>query len=533
MLEFSLALALVQNQPLPKIAEITAATGSVEIVGPKGAARKPARFGSRWKNAEVRDEDRIKTGPGAQAVILFPDASKFTVKEKSEIQILQKALPKPTAQGNTVGRRIKVLLGELVSDIAPSEDVNTVFESPAGCASVRGTRLTLRADDASLTLSVRDGLVRFFDSEHATRFDVTRDQRIRAVRGSLVFEIQEDAGRSVQGRIGSKDVEATQGDRFKVVDRGDSVSVEIQTGPLKVDGKEGSDNFETHKGTGVNDENGGFDPAGGTAGGLPEGPEGPQDEGSSDLKTPGNDGLDDKTSDVASSTIGGASNFEGTIGEEWIQLSWILGESRFHAMKDPLFITDPMQFHLSHAINGVFQGVSLAIIPNQGLGGYFGFLDSYSNELWHAANDGSPDAAGRYEAFFKARTDFLGAAGLVADQVAAGAPPKFHDFWHAKLEDQHVRWHIDNDSLADPWFTNTHAEFHSYRAEIHDALHAMPPHDFLHFQIDLAHKTWHDEMLLSEACFDFDTPGLCKDAHDLFHHLLDKAHGLNHSIFGF
>lgn len=251
---------------LPKIAEIQSVTGQVEIVNPKGEVRKPARFGTRLKNAEIRDEDKVKTGAGAQAVIVFPDASKFTLKEKSEMQVLQKLLPKASAEGQTVGRRLKVLFGELISEIAPNREINTVFETPAGSAAVRGTRLRLSTGGASMTLAVLDGTVRYFHKDYAARFDVTRDQRLRATQGSLIVEIEEDGGNPVTGGVGAKGVTLKKTQRIIIKDKAGNLDVTF-------DGPESPEGFTTPKGDGSASEDAGFDPNAETGPPMGEGPE--------------------------------------------------------------------------------------------------------------------------------------------------------------------------------------------------------------------------------------------------------------------
>lgn len=240
-----LLLTLQDAQPLPKIAELSAVSGSVEIVSAAGASRRPARFGTRLRNAEIRDEDRVKTGEGSQAVILFPDASKLTVKEKSEVQILQKTLPKPTPEGNTVGRRIKILFGELTSEVIPNKDVRTDFDMQiAGSAAVRGTLVGIVVSGGSATLAVSDGTVRFLNGKYATYLDVVSDQRIRFTEGSLIIEVLEDGGQDVVGQTGSRRISLNRGNRLKLDEIPGGGRLTIENGPIKVDGDETTASYD-------------------------------------------------------------------------------------------------------------------------------------------------------------------------------------------------------------------------------------------------------------------------------------------------
>lgn len=260
MIALLLCWTLQDEAPLPKIAEITSASGTVEVVDRKGGVRRPAKFGTRWRNAEVRDEDRIRTGAGAQAEILFPDATRFTVKEKSEVQILQKELPKPTPEGNTVGRRIRVLFGELVGDVIPNREIRNDFEFPAGSAAVRGTRLAIRSGGASTVVETTDGLVRFFNVKYDVTLDVAAGQSARFTEGSLILEGVDDGGGALAGHAGGRAIALTRGDRLVVTDRGATVHGSVDAGPIGLDGGEFSGEFDAAKTGGAAAEEGGFDP---------------------------------------------------------------------------------------------------------------------------------------------------------------------------------------------------------------------------------------------------------------------------------
>lgn len=265
-----LALLFLQDeQPLPKIAEVSAAGGTVEIVNPKGAVRKPVKFGTRWKNAEIRDEDRVKTAQGSQAVILFPDASKFTLKENSEIQILQKTLPKPTAEGNTVGRRIRVFVGEFVSDVIPNKEIRTDFEMPTGSAAVRGTSLRLTVAAGSATLTTSEGTVRFSNGKYSVRIDVGAGQAIRVTEGSVKIDVLEDGGRPLDARIGDRPVTFTADDRVVVDLAGANVSIDVQQGTIGVNGTETSEDQTCAPDAAIGEDAANFDPTADTAAPMP------------------------------------------------------------------------------------------------------------------------------------------------------------------------------------------------------------------------------------------------------------------------
>ena len=98
--------ALIQipdrSQTGPHVADVRAFKGAVTLDGAASGPRAPQRFGCRIRNKSIFDEDQVSTAAGATCTTVFPDSTTVTLQPNSQVQILQKHLTKPTAEGANV-----------------------------------------------------------------------------------------------------------------------------------------------------------------------------------------------------------------------------------------------------------------------------------------------------------------------------------------------------------------------------------------------------------------------------------------------
>lgn len=171
VLLFSTSMALGQEQVQPKISELEQFSGDVFLcegmtdaqaqnpqfdpgLPPPGVnCRKATKMGRRIKNGDIRNCDYVVTKAASTTTIVFPDRSRFEVKENTRVQYKANALPRPTPEGWTIGRRIRTWFGRVVDLVVPSQYKND-FETPSGSSADRGTVLSTGTDPATAVDSV-------------------------------------------------------------------------------------------------------------------------------------------------------------------------------------------------------------------------------------------------------------------------------------------------------------------------------------------------------------------------------------------
>lgn len=515
----------LQDGPAPKIADLSSATGDVAIVDAKGGSRTPKRFGTRLKNAEIRDEDRIKTGAGAQAVVIFPDASKFTLKENSEIQVLQKTLPKPTPEGNTVGRRIKILVGDLVSEVMQSKDIRTDFETPAGSAAVRGTALRLVVDGArkSLQVSVEEGTVRFLSGEYSTRLDMPAGARVVFTRGSL--DIVVETG-SVAGAIGDQGVQMNAGDHVVVDTAATGITCDIRDGIIDVKDAAGQyqptqTDFPAATDPATTTEAATFDPNAATF--APFMPPPPDDL----LREPIFDRppTDVPIEDTASTS--GTTGILSPLAENALHIGLLAFDISFHTHFDNPFNYMPRDnivfaaHDLGHTqgLEAAFQRVAMDVRD-----GFYGGL-SQINPLLQPGRE--QDFHGSQFGFGALKDDLRVHAG----QIQSGILDP-HLLGHILIDFHHATFHQDIVVLPPINYNSAHNGFHNTNGPIdrlHNSLHGLPFHNFLHDYIGEMHGAWHGSTGLPFVI----PPGdPAFGAHLHFHERIDEMHDTVHKLTG-
>lgn len=150
--------------------QVVTVEGPVTVSGVDGSASKPLATG-----LTVQDGQRIVTGPGGRAVLLFDNGSIFTVEEKTTFDIqqftiapfdIQKVdytkIKKEPSKSNT---KVKVGKGTVLADVRKlNRSSNMDIATPVGVAGIRGTRVkttvTQNADGSfSVNFAVPEGSV--------------------------------------------------------------------------------------------------------------------------------------------------------------------------------------------------------------------------------------------------------------------------------------------------------------------------------------------------------------------------------------
>ena len=78
--------------------------------------------------------------------LVFSDGTRVDLKENTRLTIKQVDLSQLFAEGKSdkpIGRTIKLLAGDIFSEIAKNPEIATEFETPSGVAAVKGTRISL------------------------------------------------------------------------------------------------------------------------------------------------------------------------------------------------------------------------------------------------------------------------------------------------------------------------------------------------------------------------------------------------------
>jgi hypothetical protein len=162
----------------------------------------------------------------------FADGSEIDVREKTEIVVEQRRLQRPTAEGKTIGRRIRVLTGRIISDIRPSGEVLTELLTPAGTAAIRGTRIEIvaRRDDAEVALE--EGRTEFTFAYGQARWTLDAGDRGRfgfAGRDDRYFvEVLE--GDEVPGVVGTTPMRCMPGCHMELRMRRDGIEARLRRG---------------------------------------------------------------------------------------------------------------------------------------------------------------------------------------------------------------------------------------------------------------------------------------------------------------
>ena len=152
------AIAAAQD----RVASLSAVSGEVVITRAEdGSIDMPRQIGPRVRFGSVFAGDVVSTKMGASATMLFGDGTTVELRESTELTVREADFSALMARGDKdkpTGRIVKVLIGEIWSNVVPNPQVATEFETPAGVAAIKGTTLTIGVDGAgNVTFSCSSG----------------------------------------------------------------------------------------------------------------------------------------------------------------------------------------------------------------------------------------------------------------------------------------------------------------------------------------------------------------------------------------
>ena len=538
----------------PRIADIRSFKGTVTISGPRSGSRSPRRIGRRIRNRSIFDEDKITTGKDGTCTVVFPDSSTVTLKPGSEIQVLQKKLKKPTAEGKTIGRRIRLLVGSIATKALPNRTIQTDYETPAGTASVRGTLVTITFDQTTgaATLTVGDGSVKYFNAGTQTLMNLTTGQSVRFSlnpgTGGFTADILANAGTAVTGQIGATEVRFSAEGVIKVEVRDGKVYATAEGGTLEVKGESGGwdaeTEFEGELDPDLGDDS--FDPNGAPAG-----------DPSFGALSPGGGTLDFTGEGSIENPPVNAAEGPGTTLDD---------DDEFTQLQEDIYVTGRLSIDLivaahddaGHINGGTYldefakdQDDSDADLDRVKTGTPIKTLaDEFIEEAhddWHGTvpgeegesandssnHDGFHDGNAGFEPDVWSHEQFSTDIKKVAEDADAGTVDT-HDLGHVVTGALHEDRHIIKESQSNYSSSSDHNFLHDDVETLHDNLHSSNLHNFIHSYTDITHDRWHSSFELNGACGevpDF-TSGVCKTAHDNFHTRLDSFHDHAHGAFG-
>ncbi len=156
LLLFAGTLALIALPAIAeeRVAQLNKVAGTVEITrAASGQVDQARQMGPRVRGGSVFAGDVIATSAGAAATLVFSDGTLVNLEENTRLTVKTVDLSKLFAEGKTdkpIGRTIKLLAGDIYSEIAKNPEIATEFETPSGVAAVKGTIITLSVSpDAS------------------------------------------------------------------------------------------------------------------------------------------------------------------------------------------------------------------------------------------------------------------------------------------------------------------------------------------------------------------------------------------------
>lgn len=524
-----------------KIADIKSFTGGVSVAGVDGQSRQPAKVGRRFRNTSLFDEDRVETQPGAECEVLFPDDSTVTLKENSQIQILQKQLPSANPDGKTIGRRIRLLVGEMVTDVVPNKNIQTDFETPSGTAAVRGTAGTISVNPATgaVTITVTEGTFHFYNSSGQVLFSLQAGQ-------SAQFSIAADGGLSVMalgtpitGQIGDTNVRLDGDGHVEVDVRDGRVHANPLGGDVEFEGEGGvwtdlNEDFQCDMDPAIGDN---FDPTADPFFELMfEDPLFAEmffeedlfffnefEFNANDIGTQVDEEFEQDLLHPSFHAILEASRLIVHIHDDMFFLPW-----------DPGAPDGAGMFNDMDAESAFHAGVPLDAVVDLAL--------THIHDGWHAGIGSDPSVPpSRHDLFHDDPVDPFGFDDLDADlrlwasQAQAGIFDD-HLLGHVLIGVVHQDFHITHDyEVDDAIYIPDHGAFHADLNEMHAMLHSSDLHGFIHGSMDVLHDNWHLNAEATAGCsaVDFATPGTtCHQAHEHFHEHMNAFHDHLHTAFG-
>lgn len=531
----------------PKIADIKSFDGTVTVSGERSGTRSPTKVGRRFRNVSLFDEDRVETAPEALCEVLFPDDSTVTLKAGSAIQILQKELPTATPDGKTIGRRIRLLVGDMVTQVVPNKQVQTDFETPAGTAAVRGTGIVFHVDPDTGAVDVRvvsHGPVDFVNEANQLLVSLSEGQSARftfdPTTGAIEAAVIADAGTFVVARFGGADVRMNGADQVRVEVRDGRIQAQTVGGEMELRGPEGEwraleRNFNADLDPDFKAMR--FDPEARTAGGFRPSPEmlfaeafvldaqgallPPPDFLRADLIGKDLDEGLSLQSHRVFHTLETGFDLINHIFEDDKSIQFGKYDSRLFEER-----ADRVRLHdLVHSQSRLFP---LAVESVRDM-----------HDRWHnpgftqARGDGHPRHADFHAGDPLWSLDPWGSdLQSLVEQSDRGVLDR-HLLGHVLIGRVHLQWHVHEDDQPPQQYSYFHPQIHSAVDTLHGSLHGGDLHGFIHEYVNTLHDGWHQSIGADGTCgmpADF-SGGECHHAHEHLHEQLNVFHDHLHEAF--
>jgi ferric-dicitrate binding protein FerR (iron transport regulator) len=237
-----LALAAVAADARAQgIAAVTTCKGEVSVL--EAATRTPRPVTvlpdtGRVSGGALAVGDEVRTGPGATAVVQFPDGSAFRLEPSTRLAVSESPMAAHRPGDKSVRRQLRLDEGRVACDVKPSDAVYTAIRSPAGLVGVRGTTFTVAFAAGRFHVSVDGGQVFLLDPSGSSAFPVGSGQQLELQiddAGAVVARITADAGRSVSASIGDARVQLDAGDVIRIAPGADgALAITVVAGPVQV-----------------------------------------------------------------------------------------------------------------------------------------------------------------------------------------------------------------------------------------------------------------------------------------------------------
>ncbi|MCP4250033.1 MAG: FecR domain-containing protein [bacterium] len=127
-----------------RVGQLSKVAGGVEITRAEdGRVDQARQVGPRVRGGSVFGGDVIATGAGASATLVFGDGTYVDLDENTRLTVKEVDLSQLFAQGKSdkpIGRTIKLLAGDIFSEIVEKPQIATGYGAPSGVAAVQGSR---------------------------------------------------------------------------------------------------------------------------------------------------------------------------------------------------------------------------------------------------------------------------------------------------------------------------------------------------------------------------------------------------------
>lgn len=142
-----LAIIAIPAAAQERVGQLSKAVGEVNITSAEdGRVDQARQVGPRVRGGSVFAGDEIGTGASASATLVFSDGTKVDLAASTRITVQEVDLSELVAAGEKdkpIGRVIKILAGDIYSEIADNPSIATEFETPSGVAAVKGTKVAI------------------------------------------------------------------------------------------------------------------------------------------------------------------------------------------------------------------------------------------------------------------------------------------------------------------------------------------------------------------------------------------------------